>query len=573
MRILVVDPSETNRFYLKLVLEKNGYDVLFASNGLGAYQIFESEPIDLVISELTLPFMSAYDLVEKIKSNSSNQMIPVFIVTNEVSSEAIQKALEVGADDFLQKPYSEQLFLAKILSLLRMKQLTTELYKSNQTISSLHKNLELEHRSAERIFEKFVHGPGKLVPGLETHVKPASIFNGDVFLSTVMPSGSVLVLLGDFTGHGLPAAIGAIPVAEVFYSMVRRGRTPSEVLSVINSKLKEILPTHIFFSCIMVKIQPDRKLVSIFNAGMQPIIKFNTLKREAEEYQSSSPPLGILDTNEMSLDFLRVEVEPEDCFFLYTDGIVEVMDVSRKMFGVERLVEEISLRDNPTINDLVESVKAFSAEPLFEDDVTIIKLSMDEILSENKQKFMKSSNIEIKPSTQWRLTFDFCHKNIRVNGNPTEGVVDAIMVMQPLISFKEDLYLVISELYANAVEHGLLKLDSSIKDQPDGFSKFNELKNKRLSTLEDGKISICVRQMPKGLHSGEIEIRVSHSFSESGNDESCAKQLTTEDKENAFSGRGLLLVRALCKSLVLDLDNATATAIFAWEQPEVLNEA
>jgi hypothetical protein len=151
--------------------------------------------------------------------------------------------------------------------------------------------------------------------------------------------------------------------------------------------------------------------------------------------------------------------------------------------------------------------------------------------------------------------------------------VDAIMVMQPLISFKEDLYLVISELYANAVEHGLLKLDSSIKDQPDGFSKFNELKNKRLSTLEDGKISICVRQMPKGLHSGEIEIRVSHSFSESGNDESCAKQLTTEDKENAFSGRGQLLVRALCKSLVLDLDNATATAIFAWEQPEVLNEA
>jgi hypothetical protein len=249
------------------------------------------------------------------------------------------------------------------------------------------------------------------------------------------------------------------------------------------------------------------------------------------------------------------------------------MDVSRKMFGVERLVEEISLRDNPTINDLVESAKAFSAEPLFEDDVTIIKLSMDEILSENKQKFMKSSNIEIKPSTQWRLTFDFCHKNIRVNGNPTEGVVDAIMVMQPLISFKEDLYLVISELYANAVEHGLLKLDSSIKDQPDGFSKFNELKNQRLAMLEDGKITICVKQVPKSQHSGEIEIRVSHSFSESENEYSNATQLTLEDKENAFSGRGLLLVKALCQSLSLDLDNATATAVFAWQQPEVLNEA
>ncbi|WP_024850945.1 fused response regulator/phosphatase [Hydrogenovibrio kuenenii] len=571
MRILVVDPSETNRFYLKQILEKNGYQVLFASNGLDAYQIFETESFDLVISEITLPFMSAYDLVKKIKSHSLQQMIPVFIVTDEVSSEVIQNVLEVGADDFLQKPYSEQLFLAKIRSLIRMKRLTSELYESHQTISLLHKNLELEHRSAERIFEKFVHGPGKLVPGLETHVTPASIFNGDVFLSTVMPSGSVLVLLGDFTGHGLPAAIGAIPVAEVFYSMVKRGRTPGEVLNVINSKLKDILPIHIFFGCIMMKIQPNRRTVSVFNAGMQPIIQLTSDTRETRQFKSTSPPLGILDNKDMTFDFTSVNVSSNDSFFLYTDGIIEVLDNQREMFGVERLVEVMTSYENPGIPDLVDAAKEFSKDSLFEDDVSIIKLSMKAILKETQQQLLQASNTDIKPASQWRLTFEFCHRNIKINGNPTEGIVDAIMAMQPLISFKEDLYLVISELYINAVEHGLLNLDSSLKDEEDGFQKFNQQKRDRLSLLEEGKVTICINQTPTSNYAGNIKIKVFHE----------GQQFTSkmgkipepiDESDHAFSGRGLFLVQSLCQSLELDVVQACATAVYTWQQPEVMNE-
>lgn len=569
MRILVVDPSETNRYYLKLLLEKNGFEVLFASNGLDAYKTCQSESLDLVISEINLPFMTAYDLVEKIKSDALNKMTPIFVVTNELSSEAIQKVLEAGADDFLQKPYSEQLFLAKIHSLLRMKQLTSELYDSNQTISSLHKNLELEHRSAERIFEKFVHGPGKQVPGLETHVKPASIFNGDVFLSTVMPSGGVLVLLGDFTGHGLPAAIGAIPVAEVFYSMVKRGRTPGEVLSVINTKLKDILPIHIFFGCIMVKIQPNRKMVSIFNAGMQPILQLNGKTREIHQYPSISPPLGILDNKDIEFDFENIKVSSDDSFFLYTDGIIEVMNEQKEMFGVQRLSDVVAAYENPSIDNLFDAAKEFSKDASFEDDVSIIKLSMKAILKESQQKLLQVSNTDIKPASQWCLTFEFCHKNIRFNGNPTEGIVDAIMVMQPLVSFKEELYLVISELYVNAVEHGLLNLDSSLKDEENGFQRFNELKNERLASLEAGKITIQIHQQPLEAHAGQIEITVSHGENTSSLQN---KKMQASQGHNEFSGRGLFLVQSLCQSLDLDIENSSVTATYIWRQSGELHE-
>jgi CheY-like chemotaxis protein len=256
--ILIVDPSKSNRLYLRLTLEKQGYQVFEAGNGLEALESYEHNRPNLVITEIKLPVLSGADLVQRIKLLAKETFAPVFVVTNVFKPDSIQRILSVGADDFLQKPYPEELLLAKIASLLRNVNFYDDLKQSKELVSSLHMGLALEHKSAERIFEKFVHGPRQEVPGLEAHVSPASIFNGDVFLSTITPAGNVITLLGDFTGHGLPAAIGAIPVAEVFYSMVKKGRTLKEIILVINDKLKTILPAHIFFSCVAVKVFPKR---------------------------------------------------------------------------------------------------------------------------------------------------------------------------------------------------------------------------------------------------------------------------------------------------------------------------
>lgn len=563
-RILVVDSSENNRLDLKRVLEKNGYQVDFAFNSLDAYEIFKTQSIDLIIYELKQPFKTVYELIEKCKGFKQNnkQITPVFILTNEIDSIAIQKVVESGADDFLQIPYSEQLFLAKIAVLLKTKQRTSEIYQSNQQITSVHQNLKLEYRSAERIFEKFVHGPGKKVPGLETHITPASIFNGDVFLSTVMPSGSILVLLGDFTGHGLPAAIGAIPVAEVFYSMVKRGRTPGEILSVMNEKLKEILPVHIFFGCIMLKIRPTQRTVEIFNAGMQPVIQSNSTLSKSHLYSSTMPPLGILKNEEMMFEFTSISVDEADAFFLYTDGLIEVVDTNNEMFGIERLKDLIDSQINPTTEDLVQAARNYGEDADFVDDVAVIKLSMKYIMAVPHSHLLKSSNAEIRPASHWALNFEFCHKNIRYNRNPTEGIVDAIIMMQPIMFAKEDLFVVISELYNNAVEHGLLHLNSSIKDTQNGFIDYTRQKSEKLAELSEGKITIHVSQTPVSEHAGEIEIKVACA----GQQNSCQKFKHEQLKETQFSDRGLQLVKHLCARLNIDAEQSMVTAVYQWQQ-------
>lgn len=557
--ILIVDPSKSNRLYLRLTLEKQGYQVFEAGNGLEALESYEHHRPNLVITEIKLPVLSGADLVQRIKLLAKETFAPVFVVTNAFKPDSIQRILSVGADDFLQKPYPEELLLAKIASLLRNVNFYDDLKQSKEMVSSLHMSLALEHKSAERIFEKFVHGPRQEVPGLEAHVSPASIFNGDVFLSTITPAGNVITLLGDFTGHGLPAAIGAIPVAEVFYSMVKKGRTLKEIIFVINDKLKTILPAHIFFSCVAVKVFPKRRSVSLFNAGMQPVVMLDEASGEYALFESSSVPLGVLDSFELDVDFTKVDVTGSEHFICYTDGIVEAMDDGKEIFGVPRLVESLQT-SRYDIGRLVDAAQDFCHGCVFNDDVSIIKLSLADILMQPNQMIASAVLERIPPPSDWSLNYVFSAANLRCNPHPIESIVDAIIGMQPITPYKEDIFIILSELYNNALEHGILQLDSCIKQQSNGFLAFAEAKQKALETLSEGRLMVDIQHEALSDSKGRLRILVSHDGP------GRALDVTTQTSSEIFSGRGITIVRFLCSDFQFDDGGARVEAVYEWER-------
>ena len=560
--ILVADPSDSNRLYLKLILEKSGYDVLEATDGLDAIQKFETHRPDLVITEIGLPLLSGVQLVQKIKSLTVESFYPVFVVTSELSSDSIQQILKRGADDFLQKPYPEQLFLAKVASLLRNVDFYNDLKKSKELIASLHTNLALEHQSAERIFEKFVNGPGKDVPGLKTHISPASIFNGDVFLSSISPSGNVVTLLGDFTGHGLPAAIGAIPVAEVFYSMVRKGRTIKEIILVMNDKLKTILPVHIFFGCVVVQICPKRKSASVFNAGMQPIIQIDSVTKQVIKHSSSCLPLGVMESDDLDVQFKMLQISGTEQFIFYTDGVVEAMNHEKDMFGVDNLVK--SLLDSSTfdIDKLVDDSQAFCRGEPFDDDVSVVKLDASEVLRTPNKMITNAVTERIPPASDWSLAYQFKATNLRHNSTPIESIVDAIMGMQPLIPYKEEIFVILSELFNNALEHGLLDLESDIKQQENGFYHYSQKRLEAIDALQEGEIKIGIQHEMTSEFSGRMHFTISHT----GQNKTELDDIQ-DATDHLFYGRGVSIVRSLCSEFNFSNGGAQVDAVFDWEQP------
>lgn len=136
-RILVVDDLEPNRRLLQIRLEAEYYDIALAENGQEALdKAFETAP-DLILLDVMMPIMDGFEACRLLKSDPRTRHTPVVILTALDQREDRLKGLEAGADDFLSKPWSEAVLLARVRSLLRLKAITDELASRQETRSAI----------------------------------------------------------------------------------------------------------------------------------------------------------------------------------------------------------------------------------------------------------------------------------------------------------------------------------------------------------------------------------------------------------------------------------------------------
>lgn len=115
-RVLVVDDEEEIVKVIKAYLEKDGYDVLVAYDGYEAIDKFEKNQVDFVVLDLMMPGLSGEDVCKKIRIKSS---VPVLMLTAKVEEGDRIYGLDLGADDYLTKPFSPKELLARIRAILR----------------------------------------------------------------------------------------------------------------------------------------------------------------------------------------------------------------------------------------------------------------------------------------------------------------------------------------------------------------------------------------------------------------------------------------------------------------------
>jgi chemosensory pili system protein ChpA (sensor histidine kinase/response regulator) len=117
-RILVVDDSISIRKYVQRFLDRVGYDVEVAPDGMEALNIMGKSKFDAVISDLEMPVMHGYDLMAEMKRNPALANIPVVVLTSRAGDKHRQKAIEMGAQDYLVKPFEEQEMLGVLKKVL-----------------------------------------------------------------------------------------------------------------------------------------------------------------------------------------------------------------------------------------------------------------------------------------------------------------------------------------------------------------------------------------------------------------------------------------------------------------------
>ncbi|HEC96883.1 MAG TPA: response regulator [Nitrospirae bacterium] len=119
MRILVVDDDSVTRKLLGLYLRSKGYDVAFAENGLDALEKLGTENINIVLTDLNMPYMDGIEFIKNMKSESSYSHIPVLMISTEADEEEKRHAFDAGADGYLVKPVTAEMINEKVLELLK----------------------------------------------------------------------------------------------------------------------------------------------------------------------------------------------------------------------------------------------------------------------------------------------------------------------------------------------------------------------------------------------------------------------------------------------------------------------
>jgi DNA-binding response OmpR family regulator/anti-sigma regulatory factor (Ser/Thr protein kinase) len=149
-RIMIVDDHPHNIVLLKTYLKPTNFEIIEASDGIEALQKARSELPDLIILDVMLPGMDGYDVCTQLKADESTECIPIIMMTvlNEVKDKL--KALDLGADDFLSKPFNQVELIARVKSLLRIKRLIERVRLKEREQVELIIALEKERISLEK---------------------------------------------------------------------------------------------------------------------------------------------------------------------------------------------------------------------------------------------------------------------------------------------------------------------------------------------------------------------------------------------------------------------------------------
>ncbi len=136
-RILVVDDVATNRLLLRAKLSSAYYDVVVAENGYKALEMAQSEQPDMILLDVMMPDMDGFDVCARLKAEAETSHIPVIMVTALDTPQQRIRGLEVGADDFLSKPFNDLALFARVRNLMRMKMMFDELRLRDMTSREL----------------------------------------------------------------------------------------------------------------------------------------------------------------------------------------------------------------------------------------------------------------------------------------------------------------------------------------------------------------------------------------------------------------------------------------------------
>ncbi len=563
LRLLIADDNDSDRLILKTILEKQGHTVFSARDGSEALKLFNQESPDLVLLDALMPVMDGFQTAKSIKAKAGEDLVPVIFITSLKDATSLADCLQAGGDDFISKPYNRIVLHAKIQAHARMRRLHGEVQEQRDKVAHHREHLIREQEVAKAVFDNIAHNGCIEADNIKSLLSPMAVFNGDMVLVARKPSDGMYVLLGDFTGHGLPAAIGAMPASEIFYGMTHKGFAMQEILREINRKLKQILPVGVFCCGGMVDLSFHDGVAKIWLGGLPDIAIYRVEDKSVEHITSKHLPLGVLGDELFRTNVEVVNVGYGDKIYLWSDGIHEALNDEGEMFGSSSLENVFRKNENPNslFEEIIRGVKEFTGDMDQDDDHTMVEVTMvEEHQIENANQPEEEAVSEKNVAMDCTITCELRPDSLRTF-NPLPLVTHFLREVPGLKNHSGKLYTIIAELYSNALEHGLLNLSSELKSSVTGFARYYRERQEALEKLENGQVVIKLITTPLKPKGGKLEIVVE----DSGKGFDHTEMTKRLESNKGYSGRGIPLIISMCESIEYFGNGNVVKVTYTWE--------
>jgi sigma-B regulation protein RsbU (phosphoserine phosphatase) len=369
--VLVVDDAPANLQVVRSIL-KDDFKIRVATSGAKALDLVKVKPHpDLILLDVMMPEMDGYEVCGILKSTPLARDIPVIFLTGKTETDDETKGFEVGAVDYIHKPFSPAVVRARVHTHLVLREARELLARQLLDI-----NNELE--MAREIQLSILPHEIPTIRGLEIAARyiPMSSVAGDFYDFIIVDEKHAGILVADVSGHGLPAALIASMLQVALAAQLPHAADPAQVLAGLNHSLCGKFKHH-FVTASYVFVDMERNVLSCAAAGHPPLLMWRASAGCASEVLENGLLLGLFP--EATYSFVEVPLEPGDKAILYTDGILEARSPSEQEFGPDLLKGFLesnhNLKANAFADLLLDELTGWSEHPKEdgqEDDITLL---------------------------------------------------------------------------------------------------------------------------------------------------------------------------------------------------------
>lgn len=369
--ILIIEDNSASLDIMRVRLLANNYKVITATDGEKGLTQAEKYLPDLILLDIMMPKMDGLEVCRRIKNNPALPFMPIIMVTAKTDTKDVIAGLEAGGDEYLTKPVDHRSLVARVKSMLRIKQLHDMVLEQSYQLKN-------QLKTAAKIQTLFWPDLSDLKEAANIWAvsQPASYVGGDLYDVIVLPDGSVLAYIADVSGKGVPAALFMAALSTKIRAEANLLQDLNSLLQAVNIGMFNLASDEGYFvTIILLRYWPADGNIELIRAGhLNPILVSEKEVREISHLKGIS--LGVLDS--VNYDSTELRLEAGESLLLFSDGVTEAENEKKELFGNDRLIEYLqTTRSAPRGRGLLDVIDTWRGNAEVNDDLTVLEIWCD----------------------------------------------------------------------------------------------------------------------------------------------------------------------------------------------------